>query len=142
MKIALGGDHAGYEYKKEIISALEDQGFTTIDFGPYSTESCDYPDYVHPLSEAVEKKECDLGIVVCGSGNGVAMTANKHQGIRCALAWNVEIAKLAKLHGNANVVSIPARFVSLEIAKNIAKVFIESKFEGGRHQHRIDKIPL
>tara|TARA_R110001592_G_scaffold217505_1_gene471326 strand:- start:40 stop:468 length:429 start_codon:yes stop_codon:yes gene_type:complete len=142
MIIALGGDHAGFEYKNEIITALETLGLVTKDFGPYSTESCDYPDYVHPLSEAVEKKECDLGIVICGSGNGVAMTANKHQGIRCALVWNVELAKLAKLHGDANVVSIPARFVSLEIAKEIARVFIESKFEGGRHQNRINKIPL
>ena len=142
VKIALAGDHAGFEYKSEIIYLLSEDGIFTKDFGPYTAESCDYPDFVHPLSVAVEKQEYDLGIVICGSGNGVAMTANKHQGIRCALAWNVELARLAKLHGDINVLSIPARFVTLELAKKMVCTFIDTEFEGGRHRQRIKKIPL
>lgn len=142
MKIALGGDHAGFEYKKAIIAQLESQGISTKDFGPYSTESCDYPDFVHPVAEAIESGEFDLGIIICGSGNGVAMTVNKHQGIRCALAWDVELAELARSHNDANIVSIPARFVSLEKASEIADVFLKTEFEGGRHQRRVDKIAL
>jgi len=142
LKIALAGDHAGYEYKHTISQQLESDGLFVRDFGPYSPESCDYPDFVHPLSKAVEKHEYDLGIVICGSGNGVAMTANKHRGIRCGLAWNVELAELAKLHGDINVLAIPARFVTLEVAKEMVRSFIYTKFEGGRHEQRINKIPL
>ena len=142
MKIALGGDHAGFEYKKEIVAHLKTRGIETKDFGPYNTDSCDYPDFVHPLAEAIENNNYDLGIIICGSGNGVAMTVNKHSGIRCALAWNVEVAKLAKLHGDANILSIPARFTTLEQAKEITDVFLNTDFEGGRHQLRIDKIPF
>lgn len=141
MKIALGGDHAGFEYKQQVITLLESQGIKTKDFGPFNTDSCDYPDYVHPVALAVESDEFDLGIIICGSGNGVAMTVNKHQGIRCALAWQSSLAQLARSHNDANIVSIPARFVSLEEAKDIAQIFIDTEFEGGRHQNRVDKIP-
>jgi ribose 5-phosphate isomerase B len=139
MKIAIGGDHAGFEYKKTIISTLENK-YEIKDFGSFSDESTDYPDYVHPLSSAVEAGEYDLGIVICGSGNGVAITANKHQQIRCALCWNTELAALARQHNNANVLAIPARFISLEEAQEIIKTFLETEFEGGRHSRRIDKI--
>jgi len=140
MKIALGGDHAGFEYKKEIIAQLEAQKIETKDFGPYNDNSCDYPDFVHSLAEAVESNDFDLGIIICGSGNGVAMTVNKHQGVRCALAWDTELAELARMHNDANIVSIPARFVSLEQANEIVRVFLKTDFEGGRHQLRVDKI--
>jgi len=140
MKIALGGDHAGFEYKKEIIAQLEAQKIETKDFGPYNDNSCDYPDFVHSLAEAVESNDFDLGIIICGSGNGVAMTVNKHQGVRCALAWDTELAELARMHNDANIVSIPARFVSLEQANEIVRVFLKTDFEGGRHQPRVDKI--
>jgi len=140
MKVALGGDHAGFEYKKEIIAKLEADGVEVKDFGPFSLESCDYPDFVHPVADAVENDDVDLGIIICGSGNGVAMTANKHQGIRAALAWDTEIAELARTHNDANIVSIPARYVSLEKAIEIADVFLITDFEGGRHQRRVDKI--
>ncbi|MFT5708727.1 MAG: ribose 5-phosphate isomerase B [Oceanospirillaceae bacterium] len=140
MKIALGGDHAGFEYKKEIIAQLELQEIDTKDFGPYNAESCDYADLVHPVADAVESGRFDLGIIICGSGNGVAMTVNKHQGVRCAIAWNSELAELARSHNDANIVSIPARFVSLEEAKEITDTFLKTGFEGGRHQRRVDKI--
>ena len=140
MKIGLGGDHAGYEYKKAIIEKLNELGEETKDFGPYSDDSVDYPDFVHPVAEAIEKKELDLGILICGSGNGVSMAANKHQNIRAALCWNVELASLAREHNNANVLSIPARFVSLELAKEMVEKFISTEFEGGRHQKRVAKI--
>lgn len=140
MKIALGGDHAGYEYKKALIEVLEAQGIETKDFGPFSTDSVDYPDYVHPLAKSVLAKEADLGILICGSANGVAITANKHAGIRAALCWKPEVAELARSHNDANVVCIPARFVSLEEAKEIAQKFISSPFEGGRHANRVNKI--
>ena len=138
-KIAIGGDHAGFEYKKEIIQFLIELGYSVQDFGPNSEASVDYPDYVHPLATSVEKGESDLGIAICGSGNGVCMTVNKHQGIRGALVWNTELAALARQHNNANVVCIPARFVDLETAKAMAKTFLETDFEGGRHQNRVDK---
>lgn len=142
MKIALGGDHAGFVYKQHLKSYLTDKGFSFKDFGPFSEESCDYPDFIHPLATAVESGDFHLGIIICGSGNGVAITANKHQGIRCALAWSVEIAQLARSHNDANVVSIPARFVSLESALEIVDTFLATAFEGGRHQKRVDKIPV
>ncbi|PIQ47428.1 MAG: ribose 5-phosphate isomerase B [Cytophagales bacterium CG12_big_fil_rev_8_21_14_0_65_40_12] len=139
-KIAIGGDHAGFEYKKELIEFLTDLGYSLVDFGPDSEASVDYPDYVHPLATSVENGENDLGIAICGSGNGVCMTVNKHQGIRAALVWNTELAALARQHNNANVVCIPARFVDLATAKAMAKTFLETDFEGGRHQKRVDKI--
>ncbi len=142
MIIAVGGDHAGFEYKRHLISHLTDKGFSVRDFGPFSDESCDYPDFIHPLATAVESGEYDLGIIICGSGNGVAITANKHQAIRCALAWSAEIAQLARSHNDANVVSIPARFVRLETAFEIVDTFLATEFEGGRHQKRVDKIPV
>jgi len=141
MKFALGGDHAGYEYKVEIANLLERNGHEVHDFGPFSTESCDYPDYAHSVALAIEGGDCDLGIIICGSGNGVAMTVNKHQGIRCALAWDSEIAQLSRSHNNANIVSIPARYVALDKAKEIVSTFIDTDFEGGRHQNRVSKIP-
>ncbi|WP_456458254.1 ribose 5-phosphate isomerase B [Reichenbachiella sp.] len=140
MKIAIGGDHAGYEYKKEIIEMLEAAGHTTQNFGTDTGDSVDYPDHVHPLANSVEESKNDLGILICGSGNGVAMTANKHQGIRAALCWDKSLAELARQHNNANVIAIPARFVSLDSAKEMVSAFISTDFEGGRHQNRVDKI--
>jgi len=140
MKIAIGGDHAGFEYKARIAKKLESRGYVIKDFGPFSEASVDYPDYVHPLSNAIEKGEFDLGIVICGSGNGVAITANKHQGIRAALCWNEELAALARQHNNANVLAIPARFISYELAEKLAEIFITTDFEGVRHQNRVNKI--
>lgn len=141
MKIALGSDHAGVEYKKAIVEHLKNKGIETQDFGPQTTESVDYPDYIHPVASAVENGQADMGIILCGSGNGAGMTANKHQGIRAALCWMPEIARLARAHNDANVLDIPARFVSLETALEMADIFLSEPFEGGRHQRRIDKIP-
>ena len=140
MKIAIGGDHAGFLYKKELKYFLESNGHTVKDFGPFSEDSVDYPDFAHPLSAAVEKKEFDFGILICGSANGVAITANKHQGIRAAICWLPELAVLARSHNNANVVCIPARFIDLESAKSIVDNFLKTDFEGGRHQNRVAKI--
>ena len=142
MKIAIGGDHAGFPYKDPIIRMLKKMGHETLDFGTNSSDSVDYADYIHPLSESISKGEAALGIMICGSGNGVAMTANKHQDVRAALCWKVELAALARQHNNANAIAIPARFVSLIMAKNMVKTFIISKFEGGRHQRRVEKIAL
>lgn len=139
-KIAIGGDHAGFEYKDKLIQKLEGSGYEVKDFGPFSDSSVDYPDFVHPLSSAVEKGEFELGIVICGSGNGVAITANKHQGIRAALCWNEELAALARQHNDANVLAMPARFVSYELAEMMAETFLTTDFEGGRHQNRVNKI--
>ncbi|HPK09081.1 MAG TPA: ribose 5-phosphate isomerase B [Saprospiraceae bacterium] len=140
MKIALGGDHAGYNYKKALIKMLEKEGHEVKDFGAFSEESVDYPDFVHPLATAIEQGEFNLGILICGSGNGVAITANKHQNIRAALCWNNELAALARKHNNANVISMGSRFVSLRMAKKMVNTFISTDFEGGRHQNRVDKI--
>jgi ribose 5-phosphate isomerase B len=139
-KIAIGGDHAGYTYKnmlKEVLAELQHQ---VQDFGPDSEASVDYPDHVHPLAKAVLNKDADFGILICGSGNGVAMTANKYKDIRAALCWETELAKLAREHNNANVLCIPARFVSQEEAAEMVRVFLKTDFEGGRHQNRVDKI--
>ena len=138
--IAIGGDHAGFEYKERLIDILASQGYEVRDFGPGSDASVDYPDYVHPLCDSVEGGQVHKGIIICGSGNGVAITANKHQGIRAALCWNEELAALSRQHNNANVLAIPARFVSFELAEKMVKVFLETDFEGGRHQARVDKI--
>ena len=140
MKVAIGGDHAGYEYKAKLIQKLESLGYEVKDFGPFSTDSVDYPDFVHPLSSAIEQGEFELGIVICGSGNGVAITANKHQGVRAALCWNEDLAALARQHNDANVIALPARFISYELAEKLAEIFLSTPFEGGRHANRVNKI--
>lgn len=140
MKIALGGDHAGYDYKNRIGETLKSQGHEIKDYGPFSSDSVDYPDFVHPVADAVEEGSFDFGILICGSGNGVAMTANKHASIRAALCWNTALAELARQHNNANVICIPARFVSYELAEEMVNLFLQSDFEGGRHANRVNKI--
>jgi ribose 5-phosphate isomerase B len=140
MKIALGADHAGYALKEKVKGILQSKGYEIKDYGTYSDESTDYPDYVHPLAEAVEQGAQQLGLVICGSGNGVNMTANKHQGIRSALCWTPEIARLARLHNDANVLALPARFLEENTALDIVTVFLETAFEGGRHSRRVEKI--
>lgn len=140
MNIYIGSDHAGFEYKEYIKQALEEAGHNVRDFGTDSVDSTDYPDYVHPLAEAMKDNSDALGIVICGSGNGVAMTANKHQHIRAGLCWNKELTALARQHNNANVIAIPARFVSKELAKGMVDVFLNENFEGGRHARRVGKI--
>jgi ribose 5-phosphate isomerase B len=138
ISIAIGADHAGFEYKSMLIDFLKD--YTIKDFGTYSADSVDYPDFAHPVASAVENAEYTIGILICGSANGVAMTANKHQEIRAAICWNEELAELARTHNNANILCIPARFTSKEDAKNICLKFIHSEFEGGRHSNRVNKI--
>lgn len=138
--IAIGADHAGFQYKEALKKHLQNAGYDVKDFGTGSEDSVDYPDFAHPLSKAVEQEEYSLGILVCGSGNGVAITANKHQKVRAALCWNKEIAALARQHNNANVLCLPARFTSPEEAQNIAVTFLETAFERGRHERRVDKI--
>jgi len=140
MNISIGGDHAGYEYKEEIITLLSELGHSIIDHGPFSTDSVDYPDFVKPVARDVISGLSDLGIVICGSGNGVAMTANKFAEIRAALCWKAELAELARSHNNANVLALPARFIDLDSAKEMVKIFLETDFEGGRHQRRVEKI--
>ncbi len=140
MKIAFGGDHAGYQYKELLKKQVEALGHEIKDFGPFSEASVDYPDFVHPLATAVENQEADVGILICGSGNGVAMAANKHADIRAALCWNKELAELARTHNNANVLCLPARFVSEDQAGIMVLAFLTTAFEGGRHQTRVDKI--
>lgn len=142
MKIGLACDHAGYELKEYVKQALDEKGLEYKDFGCYSEESVDYPDFAHPLAEAVEAGECYPGIAVCGSGNGISMALNKHQGIRAALCWTPELAALARQHNDANVLSMPGRFISKEMGKQIVETFLSTAFEGGRHQRRIDKIPV
>lgn len=141
MKIAFASDHAGYSLKKHLMEVMRARGYETEDFGTHSEESCDYPDYAHPCAEAVESGACAFGIAMCGTGNGIAMTLNKHQGIRAALCWQPEIAALAKQHNNANILVMPARFVSEHEAQRILDAYLDAVFEGGRHQRRIDKIP-
>ncbi len=140
MKIAIGNDHAGTDYKLEIVKFLQNKGYTIINFGTNSDESVDYPDFIHPVANQVEKGEADFGIIICGSGNGAQMTANKHQDIRAALCWNNELVSLARQHNNANVLSIPARFVSIHQALGFVDIFLNTKFDGGRHQNRVQKI--
>lgn len=139
-KIALAGDHAGYEYKEKLRKYLEEKGYEVQDFGPYSAESTDYADFAHPLASSVEDGNNDVGILICGSGNGVAITANKHQEIRAALCWNEELAALSRQHNKANVLCLPARFVSYELSEKMTETFLNTEFEGGRHGRRIDKI--
>jgi len=138
--IPIGSDHAGFLLKDAIIRHLENRGFETKDFGCYSEDSIDYPDYAHPVSEYILSNEGSLGILICGSGNGINMTANKHQGVRSALCWNNEIALLARQHNNANIIAIPARFITIEEAILMVDTFLNTNFEGGRHQLRVNKI--
>lgn len=140
--IALASDHAGFELKAIVEGYLEARGIAYKDFGTESAESCDYPDFAHPAALAVESGECSMGIAMCGTGNGIAMTLNKHQGIRAALCWNKEIAALARQHNDANVLVMPARFIDAVTALAIVDTFLDTPFEGGRHQRRIDKIPV
>lgn len=139
-KIAIGADHAGFELKEHLKKWLADNGHQTRDFGTYSSESADYPDFSHPVAEAVARNEFDLGLLVCGSGNGVAMSANKHAGIRAAICWKEELAALAREHNDANILCLPARHISTELAEKITDQFLNSSFEGGRHARRVDKI--
>ena len=139
-KIAVGADHAGYPFKKEIVHWLERNGYEVLDFGTNSEESTDYPDHIHPVADVVESGEAKAGIILCGSGNGAAMTANKHQGIRAALCWNNELASLARQHNDANILAIPGRFVNEAVALSMVQTFLETPFEGGRHQRRVAKI--
>jgi ribose 5-phosphate isomerase B len=142
MKIAIGNDHAGTEYKFAIIKLLEKLGHSVINFGTDTNESVDYPDHIHPVAFAVENNEVDLGIILCGSGNGASITANKHQGVRASLCWNNELVALARQHNNANILGLPARFISKYQALEFVETFLNTDFEGGRHQNRIDKIPV
>jgi ribose 5-phosphate isomerase B len=143
ISIAICSDHAGYELKQKVIAYLGDKQVKSLkDFGAFSSDSSDYPDYAHPMATAMEQNEFDFGISICGSGNGISMTVNKHAGIRAALCWTAEIARLARLHNNANVLSLPARFVSPEEAFEMIDLFFTTDFEGGRHQQRIEKIPV
>ncbi len=140
LPISIGCDHAGFEYKKQIIDWLENSAYTYKDFGTNSVSSVDYPDFAHPVAESVENNLSAFGILICGSANGVAITANKHKGIRAGLCWNNEVAKLVRQHNNANIICIPARFVNMELAIDMINIFMQTAFEGGRHQIRIDKI--
>lgn len=140
--VALCSDHAGWATKQAVMAYLDEQGIEYKDFGTYNEDSCDYPDFAHPCALAVEIGECYPGIAVCGSGEGINITLNKHQGIRSALCWIPEIARLARMHNNANVLAMPGRFVSNEEAIEMVKTFLGTPFEGGRHQNRIDKIPV
>ncbi len=141
-KIAICSDHAGFELKEKIITDLSSVGVEFKDYGTYSTESCDYPDFAHPMATAIENGEFEYGIAICGSGNGISMTVNKHQGIRAALCWNPELARLARQHNNANVLSLPARYISEEEAFQIVEDFFNTDFEGGRHVNRVNKIAI
>lgn len=140
MKIAIGSDHAGFELKEKIKAYLQKKGFEIKDFGAYSAERADYPDFAHPVAQAVEDKQYDMGMLICGSGNGVNMTANRHHGVRSALCWNPEIAALARQHNDANIIALPARFITEQEAEKCVDVFFSTAFEGGRHTNRVQKI--
>src|ERR1043165_4115388 len=139
LPLAIGADHAGFEYKEAIEQWLQEQGWTVEDKGTHSLDSVDYPDFAHPVASMVEEGHAGVGILICGSANGVAITANKHRGIRAALCWTEEIASLARQHNNANIICLPARFVSLDDAKKMVETFLNTAFEGGRHQNRVNK---
>ena len=141
-KVAFASDHAGYELKGVLEAYMREKGYEIVDFGTYSSESCDYPDYAHPCAAAVENAEADFGVILCGTGNGISMTANKHQGVRAALCWDVPLAELARQHNNANILALPARFISEELALKITDAFFHTDFEGGRHERRVQKIAL
>jgi ribose 5-phosphate isomerase B len=140
LPLAIGSDHAGFYYKEQLKTWLTQQGWQVDDKGTHSTESTDYPDYAHPVAQMVEDGKAAAGILICGSGNGVCMTANKHKGIRAALCWNEELATLARQHNNANVICMPERFVPYETAQRMAELFLTTEFEGGRHERRVEKI--
>ncbi|MCX2679049.1 ribose 5-phosphate isomerase B [Galbibacter sp. EGI 63066] len=142
MKIVIGNDHAGTGYKLAVVDLLKEMGIEVTNYGTNESNSVDYPDFVHPVAKAVDNSEADFGILICGSGNGVAMTANKYPGVRAGLCWTKEIVELVRAHNNANILCIPARFTAKEQALEMVKTFLEAKFEGGRHQNRINKIPL
>lgn len=142
MKISIGNDHAGVDYKFAIIKYLKSKGYQIKNYGTDATDSVDYPDFIHPVAQDVEDHIADFGIIICGSGNGANMTANKHQGVRSALCWNKEIVALARQHNNANILSIPARFTAIQQVIEMVDTFLNTAFEGGRHQARIDKIPM
>ena len=142
MKIGVAGDHAGYEYKNRLAELLTKKGYDVADYGTYSDASCDYPDFAHALGEAVQKKEVDLGIAICGTGNGMAITLNKHKGVRAGLAWNSEVGRLVKAHNNANVLVLPARFISYQMATRIMNTWLATPAEEGRHERRREKIDL
>ena len=141
-RVAIASDHAGYKLKEELNEYLKKKGYTIKDFGTFSDESTDYPDYGHILAKAISNKEFIFGISICGSGNGMNMTANKYQKVRSALCWNTDIAELARRHNDANICALPARFISIELAKDIVDKFLSSTFDGGRHKIRVDKIPV
>lgn len=138
--VAIGADHAGYEYKTVIISLLQHKGLAVKDFGTYSPASVDYPDFAHPVAASVEEGEAAWGILICSSANGVAITANKHQGIRAAICWKADLARLARQHNNANIICLPAKFVSTPEAEEMVNIFLNTNFEGGRHEQRVEKI--
>ena len=142
MKISIGNDHAGPDYKAAIVKHLEAKGYTITNYGTDTIDSVDYPDFVHPVADDVTQGKADFGILICGSANGVAMTANKHQKVRAGICWTKEITQLTRQHNNANICCIPARFTALQQAIQIVDTFLDTKFEGGRHQNRVDKIPL
>ncbi len=142
MKIAVGADHAGYQLKAKVKEFLESKGISVSDYGTNSGDSVDYPDFGHPVANDVQSGKADLGIVICGSGNGINMAVNKHQGVRSALCWNAELASLARQHNNANVLALPARFISEEMGLDITNAFITAEFEGGRHERRVNKIAV
>lgn len=142
LSIGIANDHAGYELKRAVVQHLESKGCIVCDFGTDSAESVDYPDFAHKLAAAVEAGSCEYGIAICGSGNGINMTVNHHQSIRGALCWTPEIARLARLHNDANIIALPARFIEAELAFEMVDLFLSTDFEGGRHQARIDKIPI
>lgn len=142
LRVAVGCDHAGFEYKEQIKKMLVGDGYEVKDFGTFSQESVDYPDFVHPVATSIEQKENDYGVLICGSANGVAITANKHQQIRAAIAWRNDVSALARQHNDANVICIPARFVSLDEAKQCVITFLTTTFEGGRHANRVNKIAV
>jgi ribose 5-phosphate isomerase B len=141
MQFSIGNDHAGVDYKESIVSYLTSKGHEVLNHGTDSEDSVDYPDFIHPVAQDVSSKKAGLGIIICGSGNGASMTANKYQDIRSALCWSKEIVALARQHNNANILSLPARFISIPQAIAMVEVYINTDFEGGRHQNRIDKIP-
>lgn len=142
MKIGVASDHAGYEYKNRLAELLTKKGYDVADYGTYTEVSCDFPDFAHPLAEAVSKKEVEVGVALCGTGNGMAMTLNKHEGIRAGIAWNSEIARLIKAHNDANVLVMPARFISYQMATRILATWLSTPAEGGRHERRRQKINL
>ena len=141
MKIAIGNDHAGTDYKLAIVGLLKSMDITVVNYGTDGSDSVDYPDFIHPVARDVEENRVDLGIIICGSGNGASMTANKHQKVRAALCWNKEITTLAREHNDANILGLPARFISLNQALEMVQTFLNTPFQGGRHERRVEKIP-